>query len=133
MTGFCLTLQDTSHAEHFDSVLSFIGEDSSGSFGILPNHARMMTSLVMGLARFRTVEQDWQYIAAPGALIYFHDNHLVLSTRHFFIDTDYMRISNSLEKQLLEEESQLQIQKRSLRRMEEEVLKRLWELGRNMP
>lgn len=41
-----------------------------------------------------------------------------------------MRISTALETQLLEEESRLQAQKRSLRHMEEEVLKRLWEFGR---
>jgi len=133
MTGFNLQIQDTSHAAHYEGVTSFIGEDDSGSFGILPNHARMMTALVMGLSRFRIGEQNWLYIATPGALIYFYDNRLTLSTRHFFIDEDYMRISTALQEQLLEEETQLHMQKQSLRRMEEEVLKRLWETGRTSP
>ena len=34
-------------------MASFIGEDDSGSFGILAGHARMMTMLGFGLARFR--------------------------------------------------------------------------------
>jgi hypothetical protein len=42
-----------------------------------------------------------------------------------------MRISTALEEQLLEEELQLQTQKQSLRHMEEDVLKRLWEAGRS--
>jgi len=133
MISFNFLIQDTSHTEHFEGVSSFVGEDDSGSFGILPNHARMMTSLVMGLSRFRIGEQNWQYIATPGALIYFYGNQLTLSTRHFFIDDDYMRISTSLQEQLLKEESQLHTQKQSLRRMEEEVLKRLWEMGRTAP
>jgi len=130
MKSFTLTLQDATHAEKYEGITSFVGEDASGSFGILPNHDRMMTSLVMGLARFRIGDQDWQYIATPGALLYFNNNTLTLSCRHFFIDTDYMRISTALEEQLLEEEIQLQTQKQSLRHMEEEVLKRLWEVGR---
>jgi len=130
MKTFTLILQDATHTEHYESVSSFVGEDTSGSFGILPDHARFMTSMVMGLARFRVGEQDWLYIATPGALLYFHNNQLTLSTRHFFIDADYMAISTALAEQLLEEESQLHSQKQSLRRMEEEVLKRLWDAGR---
>ena len=130
MKSFTLTLQDATHVEKYEGITSFVGEDTSGSFGILPNHGRMMTSLVMGLARFRIGDQNWQYIATPGAMLYFNNNTLTLSCRHFFIDTDYMRISTALEEQLLEEEIQLQTQKQSLRHMEEEVLKRLWEVGR---
>ena len=131
MNAFTLLLQDVTHAEEFEGVTSFVGEDNSGSFGILPNHARMMTSLVMGLARFRIGNQDWQYIATPGAMLYFNNGTLTLSCRHYLIDADYMRISTALEMQLLEEESQLQAQKQSLRHMEEEALKRLWEVGRS--
>lgn len=130
MKSFTLSLQDAAHAEKHEGITSFVGEDASGSFGILPNHDRMMTSLVMGLARFRIDVQDWQYIVTSGALLYFNNDTLTLSCRHFFIDTDYMRISTTLEEQLLEEEIQLQAQKQSLRHMEEEVLKRLWEVGR---
>lgn len=130
MKSFTLLLQDATHAEKHEGITSFVGEDASGSFGILPGHARMMTSLVIGLARFRIGKQDWLYIATPGAILYFNSGTLTLSCRHFFIDADYMRISTALEKQLLEEEAQLQSQKQSLRHMEEEVLKRLWDVGR---
>lgn len=133
MKSFTLELHDTSHAEQFADVTSFVGEDASGSFGILANHTRMMTVLVLGLARFRIAELAWQYIAMPGALLYFKNNHLTLSTRHFMIDEDYMRISQALEQKLLQEEIQLRQQKQSLRRMEEELLKRLWETGRTGP
>ena len=130
MTAFTLELQDSLHSEIFEDVTSFVGEDNSGSFGIMPNHARMMTILVMGLARFRTIDMQWHYIATPGALLYFNNNRLMLSTRHFFIDDDYLRISAALQEQLMEEETQLHRQKQSLRRMEEEVLRQLWHIGR---
>jgi F-type H+-transporting ATPase subunit epsilon len=131
MNTFTLLLHDNTHTDVIKDVTSFVGEDKSGSFGVLANRMRMMTVLIMGLARFKVNQQSWQYIATPGALVYFNENRLIISTRHYLIDNDYMRISAALEEQLLEEESQLQQQKKGLRRMEETVIKRLWELGRN--
>ncbi|MGM0541367.1 MAG: F0F1 ATP synthase subunit epsilon [Pseudomonadota bacterium] len=125
-----LLIQDTTHSETYRGITSFVGEDSSGSFGLLPGHTRMMTSLVMGLSRFKVGTQKWQYIAATRALLYFDQNRLVLSARHFIIDSDYVRISTLLEEQLLEEERLLSQQNQSLRRMEEGVLKGLWDMSR---
>jgi F-type H+-transporting ATPase subunit epsilon len=128
--SFTLALHDATCAEHVAGVTSFVGEDASGSFGILAGHERMMTSLVIGLARFRTDTDAWRYLAIPGALVYFRDDVLTVSTRRYLIDDDYTRISQALEDQLLAEEQALQNMKRSLHQMEEEVLKRLWRLGR---
>ncbi|WP_455203023.1 F0F1 ATP synthase subunit epsilon [Kaarinaea lacus] len=131
MKGFKVVLQDAIHSETLTDVSTFVGEDASGSFGILAGHARLMTSLVIGLARLRVGQGEWQYLAVPGALLYFHNNVLILSTRHYLLDNDYMRISAALQQQLLEEEKKLKNVKDSLHRMEEEVLRRMWELGRS--
>ncbi len=131
MKSIALSLQDVKHNQRYEDVISFVGEDKSGSFGILPDHDRFMTPLVMGLCRFNTLQHGWLYVATAGALLYFHDNLLSLTTRHFLIDSDYERISAALAEQLLEEETRLHGQKQSLRRMEEEVLKRLWDLRRS--
>jgi F-type H+-transporting ATPase subunit epsilon len=129
MQGFTLNLLDATHSERVENVHSFVGEDRSGSFGILAGHARMITVLVIGLARFR-VADEWSYLAMPGAVLYFHDNVLSLATRHYLLDNDYQRVSAALRQQLLVEEEQLHVIKESLHRMEDEVLKRLWEMGR---
>jgi F-type H+-transporting ATPase subunit epsilon len=129
MKSFTLQLQDASQSERIAGVTSFVGEDASGSFGILAGHARMMASLIIGLARFRIGDKAWQYLALPGAVLYFHDNMLTLSTRHYLRDNDYMRVSQALQQQLLAEEEKLHAMKKSLRHMEEEVFKRLWEMG----
>ena len=130
MKSFTLQLQDAARAEEITGVTSFVGEDTSGSFGILAGHARMVTSLIIGLARFRIGEDAWRYLALPGAVLYFRDNVLTLSTRHYLEDDDYMRISQALQQQLLAEEEALHAMKQSLHHMEQEVLKRLWEMGR---
>lgn len=130
MKPFTLRLQDASRAMEITGVTSFVGEDASGSFGILAGHARLITSLIIGLARFRIGESAWHYLALPGAVLYFHDNVLTLSTRHFMLDADYMRISQALQQQLLAEEEKLHTMTTSLHRMEEAMLKRLWDMGR---
>ena len=130
MKSFTLKLQDATQSEEITNVTSFIGEDATGSFGILTGHARIMTSLIIGLARFRIGEDTWKYLAVPGAVLYFNNNVLTLSTRHYLFDDDYMRISQALQQQLLAEEEKLHTMKESLHQMEEEIFKRLWEMGR---
>jgi F-type H+-transporting ATPase subunit epsilon len=129
MSCFSLRLQDATHSEAVEDVVSFVGEDSSGSFGIQAGHGRIMTSLSFGLARFKVRSGDWTYLALPGALLYFDNGILTLSTRHFVLDDDYQRISEVMRETLLSEEAELKDLKESLRRMEEEVLRRMWQLG----
>lgn len=127
---FTLRLHDATRSEEITDVESFVGEDASGSFGILAGHARLITTLVLGLARFRTAASDWSYLALPGAVLHFRDNVLTLSTRRYLRDDDYMRISQELRQQLIAEEQNLRAMKESLHRMEEEALRRLWEMSR---
>jgi F-type H+-transporting ATPase subunit epsilon len=129
MKSFTLWLQDATRSEEITGVTSFVGVDASGSFGILAGHARMMTSLIIGLAQFRIGESAWQYLALPGAVLYFHDNVLTLSTRRYLLGDDYMQISQALQQQLLAEEEKLYAMKESLHHMEEEILKRLWQMS----
>jgi F-type H+-transporting ATPase subunit epsilon len=127
---FPMHLESTTQYDRVEKVISFIGEDDSGSFGVLPGHARMMTLLRFGLARFRVLGEDWEYLALPGALAYFLDGELHLSTRHYLRGKDYDKISTALEQELLVEEDNLQVVKQSLHRLEEEMFKRLWKLKR---
>jgi len=130
MSVFKLHLQSATQYEAIDAVSSFVGEDDSGSFGIQAGHARMMASLRFGLARYRCGAQPWQYLALPGALLYFVDNQLFLNTRRYVRNDDYSRINTVLREQLRKEETGLQHVKESLRRMEEEMFKRLREIQR---
>jgi F-type H+-transporting ATPase subunit epsilon len=128
--GFTLQLYDSRRSERIEGVSSFVGEDASGSFGVLPGHARMMTNLVFGLARFRKGEEGpWHYLAMPGGVLYFVDNVLTLATRHYLVDEDYDRITQRLDEELMAEEEELHELRESLKRMEEAMLKRMWELG----
>jgi len=129
MKTFALELRDAYRSERIDDVTAFVGEDASGSFGILAGHARFLTVLVFGLARFRVGDEDWRYLALPGGVLYFAENTLYLSTRRYLSGGDYESISVQLEAKLLEEEQHLRATKESLRRMEEELLRSLWRMG----
>ena len=130
MKPFTLHLQDSTHDERIDQVVSFVGQDDSGLFGILADHARMITVLSFGLARYRTSDDRWHYVAVPRALLYCVDNNLYLSTRRYIRDDVYARISQALEEQLVAEEAELRSIKEHVHRLEEEMFRRLWRMGR---
>ena len=130
MKSFVLHLQDATHYERIDQVVSFVGQDDSGLFGILADHERMMTVLAFGLARYRTADDRWHFLAVPRGLLYCVDNHLYLSTRRYIRDDEYVRISQALEEQLIAEETELRSLKESVHRLEEEMFRRLWRMGR---
>ncbi|MBS1214879.1 MAG: synthase subunit epsilon [Proteobacteria bacterium] len=126
MKAFSMLLCDASRTMRVEGVRSFVGEDASGSFGIMAGHARFMTCLAFGLARFRQDGGKWRYLAVPGAVLYFVDNCLHLSARRFFLEDDYGRIVSALQDKLLAEEESLRDLKESLKRLETEILKRIW-------
>ena len=128
MTGFNLNLIASHQARQFNNVVSFVGEDASGSFGIQAHHSYFMTVLVFGLARFRFAEDNWHYLALPNGLLSFQNNTLTISTRYFLIDTDFERIRHALELQAEQEQENLYSTRDSLQRMEVEMLKRLKQL-----
>ena len=132
MNTFPLFLQGARQFERIDGVISFVGEDATGSFALRAHHERFMSVLVFGLARYRLADGDWQYLALPGALLYFVDNQLFINTRRYIADTDYKRISQALTEQLLQEEEVLQGLKQNLHRLEEAMMRHLlaFERGR---
>jgi len=130
MRTFTLHLQDATRYERLDAVESFVGRDPSGAFGLLAGHERFMTALVFGLARFRSTGSGWEYLAVPGALVYFVDGALYLSTRRYLRDPSYQRIHALLVEQLAAEERDLSALQESLHRLESEMLRRLSALGR---
>lgn len=129
-SGFTLHLQSAALYECIEGVGSFVGQDASGSFGILPGRAGFMTVLDYGLARFRLLEGGWQYLACPGAVLSFADDQLFLNTRRYLRDDDYGRVLRLLTGQLADEERSLKAVKDNLQRLEQELFRRLRQLDR---
>lgn len=130
MNSFVMNLFDAANHQTIENVSSFVGMDATGSFGIQANHGRFMTTMAFGLARFRGHGDEWQYLALPGGVLYFNNNVLTLSTRHFLIDNDLERISALLDRQLIAEEENLRTTRLSLYRMEQAIIKQMVSLQR---
>ena len=130
MSSFTVHLLAADRSERIDGITSFVGEDTSGSFGLLPHHARFMTVLAFGLARVRRADGTWEYLAFPGGLLYFVEGECRISTRRYLRDIDAARIAAALSRELLEEEQALGETRRKLHRLEAEMLKQLVALAR---
>jgi F-type H+-transporting ATPase subunit epsilon len=132
MNTFVLHLQSGTQYERIEDAVSFVGVDESGSFGILAGHARMMTCLSIGLARFQKVDGAWRFLALAGAVLYFAENQLYLNARRYLHDPDYKHVSAALREELLADEEKLRGITESLHRLEDEMLKRMWTMQRGM-
>lgn len=129
MSTFVLHLQSATQYERLDAVESFVGQDASGSFGILAGHTRAMTCLTFGLARFRGPDQPWRYLALPGAVLYFAGNQLYVNAPYYVFDADVRRIQSALAGELLRREQRRQGLRDRFARLEEQLRQRLW-IGR---
>jgi len=127
---FTLHLQSATQYERIEGVRSFVGEDPSGRFGILAGHEPLLTALIFGLCRYQVDSQPWMFVALPGGVLFMRNNQLMINTRHYLSNTDFELISEELGSRLLAEEQELHSVKKSLQQMEEQMLKRLWDLRR---
>ena len=130
MTGMRLHLESAASYECVEEVASFVATDASGSFGLMPGHEPLATVLEFGLSRFRVGEAPWRYIAAPGAVLLAEGDEIHFSTRRCVVGGDLDALRRVLDEQLsAEEEAQKEV-KSSVRKLEQEMLKKLWQLGR---
>lgn len=130
MNTFVLHLCAADQYERIEDVVSFTGEDRSGSFGLLARHDRFMTLLTFGLARLRLLDDRYEYLGLPGGLLYFSNNELRISTRRYLRDSDAARLAGVLGRELLAEEQALSETRRKLHRLETEMLRQLAHLAR---
>ena len=130
MDSFDLYLQSTTQYEDVHRVVSFVGTDASGQFGIYAHHARMMTCLSYGAVTLRYANHQVEYLALPGGVLYFKHNCLFISARHYLKGNNYQGILMLMDEELQKEETSIRSTKESLYRLDEEMLKHVWELKR---
>lgn len=125
MNTFRVLLLAADRGQAIDDVASFVGEDASGSFGLMAHHVRFMTVLGFGLARLRLADGAWQYLGLPGGLLYFVENELRISTRRYVIGSEPGAIAQTLAQELLAEEQALAKTRSKLRRLDAQMLERM--------
>lgn len=130
MTGFSVQLLGSDAGETIDGVVSFVGEDASGSFGLMARHARFMTVLTFGLARLRLADGRVRYVGLPGGVLVFDGDTLRISTRRYLVGEDAAALGQALARLVQAEQRALTETLQKLHRLEAEVLHRLAELER---
>lgn len=129
MNTFVLHLLDSHSTQRFDKVKQFIGADSSGSFGLLAGHAKMVAVLRYGLARFVDISGKWHYLALPGGVLSFGDNELTLVTVRYFLGEDRASICQRLADEMAVTDSDIHRSRATLVEIEHSLIRRLGELA----
>ena len=132
MNSFPLHLRSALQTETIEDIASFKGADASGSFGLKAGHERMMSILVFGLVRYRTIDNSQHYVALTGGLLYFCDGELYITTRRYIRGDDYRTVADAIQGVLATEEETMRDLKGSISRLEREMTRRLWRLQHNV-
>jgi len=129
MNVFRLTVLDSRGCDEFAEITQFIGADHTGSFGLLAGHQPMVALLRYGLARFCDRYGHWRYIALPGGVLRFTDNHLTLTTVRYFLGDDRALICQQLDAEMARLDSEAHNARATLSEIEQSLVKRLTELS----
>lgn len=125
MKTFRLHLMSPQKEEWIEDAVSFTARDLSGSFSLLADAARRMTVLTFGLAQVRTAGEKTEYLALPGGLLYFLRNEIRLAATNYVRDSSYETITAALNRDIQKGEAEILETKKSIRRLDDEILKRL--------
>lgn len=129
MRTFVLHLLDSHGSHQFGNVKQFIGADSSGSFGLLAGHLKMVAVLRYGLARFVDDSGKWWYLSLPGGVLNFSNNTLNVVTVRYFLGEDRTSICQRLADDMAATDSDIHRSHATLVEIEHALIRRLGELG----
>ena len=130
MNRFQLILQDMTRQWRDEQVQSFVASDASGSFGIQAGHETFVTCLRPGLARFLGGDDKWHYIAQPGAVLWFADDQLYLSTAQFILSDQRDQLLEQMDEEWKAAAEALGSTKRSIAQVEQALARKLWEMNK---
>lgn len=140
MNGFALELASGTQWQRVEGVMSFVGTDASGRFGLMPGHEPLATVLAFGLARFRLQPPKsdgpadealgWRYLALPGGVLRFANNQLWIATRRYVLGEQLDAVQAALEQDMRGEQLQQADLRHNLEQLENTLMQRLWRLER---
>jgi len=130
MKSFALSLLDSRGNQDFAAVTHFIGSDASGSFGIMAGHAPMLALLRYGLARFCDISGKWHYLAVPGAVLRFFENHLTITTVRYFLGSQREQICQLMADEIARQDSEIHNARATMLEIEHSLMLRMAELSK---
>jgi len=79
-----------------DDVAHVRAEDASGSFGIKPRHASLVTALAVSVVSWRNGHGDELHCAVRGGVLSVQDDTVSIATREAVIDPDLARLEHEV-------------------------------------
>lgn len=79
-----------------DRVTYLRAEDSSGSFGIKPHHASLVTALSISVVSWRDARGEEFHCAVRGGILSVTDDTVSIATREAVIDPDLERLEGEV-------------------------------------
>ena len=79
-----------------DDVVHVRAEDASGSFGIKPHHAPLVTALTISVVSWRTRQGEELHCAVRGGVLSVEDDTVSIATREAVIDRDLARLEGEV-------------------------------------
>lgn len=131
MPGFSIILCTPTQRELIPDVQSFRGKDLAGSFGILPHAYHRLTVIKSGLAQFKRVDQQVEYLALPDGVLDFKDNQLFLAVTKFYRSSSFDEITQLLKKNIQAESEEIQEIRRTLNRLDQGILKKMAQISQS--
>jgi F-type H+-transporting ATPase subunit epsilon len=130
MKGFVLEFCSEERDQRIEGVVSFVGADASGSFGILPGREPLVTALRWGLCSFRVEgETALRFAALPGAILRFDRSGLLICCRRYVTSGDPAAIVKELDEEMRRERQETRDVHDLLRSIDRELLARLVRSG----
>jgi F-type H+-transporting ATPase subunit epsilon len=126
---FALTLMDSTQTQQFAAVRECQAADASGSFGLLAGHAPFVAVLRYGLLRFTNGDSVSHYVAFPGGILRFADNHLQVVTSRFFSGDERQVLVDRMTAEIAREDSDVRQARQTLAKIEQTLMRHLGELS----
>ncbi|GBE36783.1 ATP synthase epsilon chain [bacterium BMS3Bbin07] len=113
-----------------DEEVGFLrAEDSTGSFGILPNHTEFITILTPSVVIYRIGEREG-YLAVNGGIFRFASNAATLSTRIAVSGDSLDTLTGVINERFMSITEREKALYRSLKQMQQSFLKRIADIER---
>lgn len=130
MNTFRVQVQGIEEHWSADNIVSLVGSDASGRFGIQAGHEFFITCLQPGLIRLCDDNGHWFYLAQPGAVLVFEHGQLNIACTEFMRGADADQLLNQLEKNWLQQDEDLHAAKSSITQVEQTLARKLWQMNR---
>ena len=128
MNTFNCSIHCPSYSLKIDDVISFVGSDASGSFGIMAHRLPLVTILTFGIATLKKIDKSIEYLGLSGGVLSFKDNTLTIISLFAIKSRKLDKLANTLNDAVKGDEERSKKIRGYIQKLDEEIMKRIKEM-----